>query len=88
MEKKTGIRVDILDDRIPTNYPDNTSIEDMVEDMRRRGLVLNDNALNINSAAAQAKTGLSAEQINERVANALGIKVKSSTPKSRRYFLG
>ena len=88
IEKKTGIRVDILDDRIPTNYPDNTSIEDMVEDMRRRGLVLNDNALNINSAAAQAKTGLSAEQINERVANALGIKVKSSTPKSRRYFLG
>jgi len=64
------------------------NIEDMVEDMRRRGLVLNDNALNINSAAAQAKTGLSAEQINERVANALGIKVKSSTPKSRRYFLG
>ena len=60
----------------------------MVEDMRRRGLVLNDNALNINSAAAQAKTGLSAEQINERVANALGIKVKSSTLKSRRYFLG
>ena len=60
----------------------------MVEDMRRRGLVLNDNALNINSAAAQAKTGLSAEQINERVANALGIKVKSSTPKSRRYLLG
>ena len=88
IEKKTGIRVDILDDRIPNNYPDNTSIEDMVEDMRRRGLVLNDNALNINSAAAQAKTGLSAEQINERVANALGIKVKSSTPKSRRYFLG
>ena len=60
----------------------------MVEDMRRRGLVLNNNALNINSAAAQAKTGLSAEQINERVANALGIKVKSSTPKSRRYLLG
>ena len=82
IEKKTGIRVEIEDDRIPTNYPDNISPEDMVEDMRRRGLILYENGLNINTKAAQAKTGLSAEQINEKVSSALGTKVRSDLPKT------
>ena len=78
IEKKTGIRVDIEDDRIPTNYPDNMSIEDMVADMKNRGLVLYENGLNINTAAAQAKTGKTAEQINEEISKTLGLKVKTA----------
>ena len=78
IEKKTGIRVDIEDDRIPTNYPDNMSIEDMVADMRNRGLVLYENGLNINTAAAQAKTGKTAEQITSEISKTLGLKVKTA----------
>ena len=78
IEKKTGIRVDIEDDRIPTNYPDNMSIEDMVADMRNRGLVLYENGLNINTAAAQAKTGKTAEQITSEISKTLGLKVKTT----------
>lgn len=83
IEKKTGIKVGIDDDRIPTNYPDNTSIEDMVEDMRRRGLLLYENGLNINTREAQSKTGLSADQIVDRVSKALGVKVKSTDSSNR-----
>ena len=83
IEKKTGIKVGIDDDRIPTNYPDNTSIEDMVEDMRRRGLLLYENGLNINTKEAQSKTGLSADQIVDRVSKALGVKVKSTDSSNR-----
>ena len=79
IEKKTGIRVDIEDDRIPTNYPDNMSIEDMVADMRNRGLVLYENGLNINTAAAQAKTGKTAEQITSEISKTLGFKTKAAT---------
>ena len=78
IEKKTGIRVDIEDDRIPTNYPDNMSIEDMVADMRNKGLVLYENGLNINTAAAQAKTGKTAEQITSEISKTLGLKVKTA----------
>ena len=83
IEKKTGIKVGIDDDRIPTNYQDNTSIEDMVEDMRRRGLLLYENGLNINTKEAQSKTGLSADQIVDRVSKALGVKVKSTDSSNR-----